>query len=115
MYASVSGTVEGIDSLRMPNGSVVDCIVIASDGQQTVWDGIEVPTVTNMEELLAAVADGGYDVLVGDTLLDGFIPQESACRHVEVPHVAVSSRISWDKPVPLFGEGFLAHVREALR
>ena len=67
------------------------------------------------EELLAAVADGGYDVLVGDTLLDGFIPQESACRHVEVPHVAVSSRISWDKPVPLFGEGFLAHVREALR
>lgn len=67
------------------------------------------------EELLAAVAGGGYDVLVGDTLLDGFISQESACRHVEVPHVAVSSRISWDKPVPLFGEGFLAHVREALR
>ena len=67
------------------------------------------------EELLAAVASGDYDVLVGDTLLDGFIPQGSACHHVEVPHVAVSSRISWDKPVPLFGEGFLAHAREALR
>lgn len=67
------------------------------------------------EELLGAVASGEYDVLVGDTLLDGFLPQGSACRHVEVPHVAISSRISWDKPVPLFGEGFLAHAREALR
>ena len=59
------------------------------------------------EELLAAVASGAYDVLVGDTLLDAFIPKGSACRHVEMPHVAVSSRISWDKPTPLFGPGFL--------
>lgn len=69
------------------------------------------------EELLGALASGGYDILVGDTLLDAFIPHGSACRHVEVPHVAVSSRISWDKPAPLFGEEFLARierVREAV-
>ena len=65
MYASVSGTVEGIESLRMPNGSIVDCIVIASDGQQTVWDGIEVPKVTNMQELLDAVRKSGLVGLGG--------------------------------------------------
>lgn len=98
-------TDEGFGAVSVATFFEADPALMAPDDLGTVGE----------EELLAAVADGGYDVLVGDTLLDGFIPQESACRHVEVPHVAVSSRISWDKPVPLFGEGFLAHVREALR
>lgn len=75
------------------------------------------------DEVAALLRDGGYDVLVGDGLLGAFLDRPASgeksrvpgaggpCRLVEVPHVAVSSRISWDSPVRPYGDGFLDCVR----
>ncbi len=51
--------------------------------------------------------------MVGDGLLRGFADAGTRARFAEVPHAAVSSRISWGKPICPYGAGFLEAVRAA--
>ena len=65
VHATVSGTVESIGVLRNSDGSQTPCINIKSDGAQTVWEGVKAPTVTNLDEFVAAVKDAGLTGLGG--------------------------------------------------
>jgi len=65
VYASVSGTVAGIEKLRLTNGAIVDTLVITPDGKQTVWEGVKAPTVTDRKSFLEAVRQSGMVGLGG--------------------------------------------------
>jgi hypothetical protein len=61
-------------------------------------------TETKLAEMLQR---GNYDVLVGDGLLRAFLPSDSKTAFVEIPHAAVSSRISWNSPIRPFAADFM--------
>jgi Na+-translocating ferredoxin:NAD+ oxidoreductase subunit C len=65
IYSGVSGTVKKMDTLLMSGGQRVPAIVIETDGQQVMFDGIEPPKVTNLEEFIAAVRNSGVVGLGG--------------------------------------------------
>ena len=61
IFASVSGTVKGIEKRLTPTGSKVDCIVIENDGE---YKEVEYPPVKPLNELtkdeiLNMIADAG--------------------------------------------------------
>ena len=59
VHASVSGKVLKIDDSDPVTGTSSVSIVIESDGLQTEYDGLVAPTVTNLDEFVAAVRDSG--------------------------------------------------------
>jgi len=65
VHASVSGTVKSIETMDSVTGEKAVTITIASDGQQTPWEGITPPQVTNLEEFLEAVRNSGVVGLGG--------------------------------------------------
>lgn len=65
VYSSVSGKVKSISQVRLASGQQVPAVVIESDGRQTPCEGISAPTVTNLQEFLAAVRDSGVVGLGG--------------------------------------------------
>ncbi len=85
---------------------------------------MRVPDVTvasffGMESMLMEKGDAGlscedaladltrnhsYDVVVGDPLYRDLIEPSTHCRFIDFPHIAVSSRIYWDKELDYFGE-----------
>lgn len=65
VYSSVSGTVKKIEELTLINGVHTAAVVIDSDGEQTVFEGIKPPTVDSRESFLAAMARSGIVGLGG--------------------------------------------------
>lgn len=65
VHASVSGTVKSIDTLDSLTGVKAVTVTIASDGNQTPWEGITPPQVTNLQEFLEAVRNSGVVGLGG--------------------------------------------------
>ncbi|MBR2320301.1 MAG: electron transport complex subunit RsxC [Clostridia bacterium] len=65
IYSSVSGKVTKLKDYLNHDGKKVVAIVIESDGQQTVADTVTPPTVTNRDELLAALKESGIVGLGG--------------------------------------------------
>jgi len=65
VHASVSGTVKSIDNIDSITGEKSVSITITSDGQQTPWEGIIPPQVTNLQEFLEAVRNSGVCGLGG--------------------------------------------------
>ncbi|MEL7609333.1 MAG: electron transport complex subunit RsxC [Bacillota bacterium] len=65
VYSSVSGKVKSIGSVRLASGQNVPAVVVESDGLQRPYEGISAPTVTNLQEFLAAVRDSGVVGLGG--------------------------------------------------
>lgn len=65
VHATVSGTVESIGVLRSSDGAQNPSVTIRSDRAQTVWAGIKPPTVTHLEEFVAAVRACGLTGLGG--------------------------------------------------
>ena len=65
VHASVSGTVKSIDYIDSITGEKAVTITIASDGNQTPWEGIAPPKVTNLAEFLEAVRNSGVVGLGG--------------------------------------------------
>jgi len=59
VHASVSGTVKSINDRDMVTGQKAVSITISSDGQQTMYEGLSIPTVTNRQEFNDAVMDSG--------------------------------------------------------
>ena len=64
IHASVSGTVKKIDSTELPTG-VVESIVIESDGQMRLFDGIKPPKIDSLADLIIAVRESGLVGLGG--------------------------------------------------
>lgn len=65
-YASVSGKVGPMETVRMPDGAISDAVVIVSDGEQTVFEGVAPPAVTNGREFIEAVKRSGLMGLGGE-------------------------------------------------
>jgi electron transport complex protein RnfC len=65
VHASVSGTVKSIDTVDCITGVKSVTITIASDGTQTLWEGLTPPQVTNLAEFLEAVRNSGVVGLGG--------------------------------------------------
>lgn len=65
IYSGVSGTVKKIDEMTVISGAKVTTVIIETDGEQSVYDGIEPPHVTCREEFLDAVKAGGIVGLGG--------------------------------------------------
>jgi len=65
VHASVSGAVKSIENLDSLTGEKTAAITISSDGQQTPWEGIKPPVVTNLSEFIEAVKNSGVVGLGG--------------------------------------------------
>ena len=65
IHASVSGVVKRIEDRDFVTGQKVITIMIKSDGKQTMYEGLKLPTVTNLQEFLDAVKDSGAAGLGG--------------------------------------------------
>jgi len=68
VHASVSGKVKSIDEfdpITGEKGEKSASIVITADGEQTIFEGLSPPVVTNTSEFLAAVRDSGVVGLGG--------------------------------------------------
>ncbi|MEA4891160.1 MAG: nitrogenase component 1 [Peptococcaceae bacterium] len=59
------------------------------------------------ELLLKRIRSGSYDLVIGDGMYRLFDKPAPCCRYVEIPHVAVSSRLGWSNPACPFGSPFL--------
>ncbi len=62
------------------------------------------------DELLRRIRSGIYNRIVGDGLYRLFDAGLPGCRFVEIPHIAVSSRLSWESSVCPFGKSMLELV-----
>lgn len=100
IYSGVSGIVDGIGNLHMPNGASVTAVVVASDGKQTVAPDICPPTVTDAPGLAAAaracglvgLGGAGFPTAVklspGEKHLDTLIINGAECE----PYITVDNR-----------------------
>ena len=65
IHSSVSGRVKGTTSLRMPDGREVPAVVVESDGEGRLYEGIAPPQVRTREEFIQAVRASGLVGLGG--------------------------------------------------
>ena len=65
IHASVSGKVTAIEDFLLATGSKAKCVVIESDGEQTVWEGVKPPVVQDTAGFVAAVRESGLVGLGG--------------------------------------------------
>ncbi|HOV69345.1 MAG TPA: electron transport complex subunit RsxC [Clostridia bacterium] len=65
VHSSVSGTVERIAKVQMPNGDRVDAVHIKTDGKQEVFEGIAPPSINSHDDLVKAVRESGLVGLGG--------------------------------------------------
>ena len=59
IHSSVSGTVKKVDAIRMPGGALTPAVVIESDGENRIFEGIRPPEVNDFASFIAAVRDSG--------------------------------------------------------
>ncbi len=65
VHASVSGEVTAITRIQMPAGHTVEAVVIKTDGEQRLYEGLKAPTVNTREAFIAAVRAAGLVGLGG--------------------------------------------------
>ncbi len=65
IHSGVSGTVSSVEKVVSTAGTMVDAVVIETDGEQTVSPDVKPPTVTDRESFLAAVRACGLVGLGG--------------------------------------------------
>ncbi len=65
VYSSVSGKVKRVDDMLMSSGRFMKAITVETDGEQTVWEGITPPAVTDFQSFVDAVRDSGVVGLGG--------------------------------------------------
>lgn len=109
IHASVSGTVTAVQDVKLANGKMAPAVTIESDGEMKLFEGLEVPKVTNKEELIKAVRASGLVGLGGagfpthvklntpaDKEIDTLIINAAECE----PYITVDYREcienSWD-------------------
>ncbi len=65
IHASVSGTVEKVEDMTSSMGMKIPCVVIASDGEQSVHESVKPPEITDFESFVKAVKLSGVVGLGG--------------------------------------------------
>ena len=59
VHSSVSGTVAKIAEMTLSNGAKGQCVVIDTDGEQTVFEGVKPPEVHDLDSFTEAVRQSG--------------------------------------------------------
>lgn len=59
VHSGVSGEVVDVSDMLLANGKTCKAVEIQCDGQQTMWEGIEPPQVTDKQSLVKAVRESG--------------------------------------------------------
>ncbi len=57
-------------------------------------------------EISVLMENGGYDLIVADPLLSDLVSESSYSQFIELPHVAVSSRLGWSSSICPFGTDY---------
>ena len=65
VYSGVSGKVKKIDKMLLFHGAVCDAVVIETDGQQTPYEELKAPEVTDFDSFINAVRESGVVGLGG--------------------------------------------------
>ena len=65
IHATISGTVNKIGETVLPHGVIVPSILIESDGEMRLFEGLEPPKVNNKEDFIQAVRQSGLVGLGG--------------------------------------------------
>jgi len=65
IHSSVSGKVKKLDDILSANGQYVTTIIIETDGNQEILEGLEPPEVTDLDSFLEAVKNSGVVGLGG--------------------------------------------------
>lgn len=65
IHSSVSGKVTAIKEIRTATGMKTQAVVIENDGENTLYDGLEVPNIDTREDFLKAVRASGLVGLGG--------------------------------------------------
>lgn len=109
VHASVSGVVTQVCDIKLPNGALSKAVVIESDGEARLWEGLEPPKINSREDFLRAIRASGLVGLGGagfpthvklgfspDKNVDTLIVNAAECE----PYITVDYREcienSWD-------------------
>lgn len=65
IYSSITGKVKAITEVVADNGSTVEAVVIAAEGEDTLADGIAPPKIDTLPDFIAAVKASGLTGLGG--------------------------------------------------
>ncbi len=65
VYSGVSGKVKKIDKMLLFHGAVCDAVVIETDGEQTPYEALKAPELTDFDSFINAVRDSGVVGLGG--------------------------------------------------
>ena len=65
VHATVSGTVDRIDNIRLPGGQICQAVIIKSDGEGTMDKSLKAPEVESREDLVRAIRESGMVGLGG--------------------------------------------------
>ncbi len=65
IHSSVSGVVEKVMPVTMPNGAKIDAVLIKSDGEMTICPQIKPPIIEHKDDFVKAVRDSGLVGLGG--------------------------------------------------
>ena len=111
VHASVSGKIKAINEFDPTTGEKAVSIVVATDGEQTLYPGLAPQNVTTTEEFLKAVENSGVVGLGGagyptapkltlkeGTILDYIIINGAECE----PYITSDTRIMVDEPENVF-------------
>lgn len=61
--------------------------------------------IENENYLIRKFKEDLYDFIIGDPLIKQLLPEKSRVKFIEIPHVAVSSKICWNNSVDIMGKG----------
>jgi len=61
--------------------------------------------IENESYLIKKFREDNYEFIIGDPIIKQLLPDESKTKFIEIPHVAVSSKICWDNSVDIIGNG----------
>ena len=70
--------------------------------------------ITSEEKLIELIDSGNYTTLVGDPLFEDLLAEDSSIKLVTLPHVALSSKLYWDKMPRLLTEEMDAFLEEII-
>ena len=112
IFSGVSGTVKKVDETIASDGSRIPTVIIESDGEQTVYEGITPPVITDRKDFLAAMVNSGIVGLGGAGFptavklaadiekIDTVVINGAECE----PYITSDTRTMLDKP-ELVAEG----------
>lgn len=61
--------------------------------------------IENESYLIEKFKKDNYEFVIGDPLIKQLLPNGSKTKFIELPHVAVSSKICWDNSIDIMGKG----------